>query len=102
VCKHGNEWKTRRSYLGTGRMEVFDAELWAIGLALGETVKRRERLQEHGVKTVAVISDSKAAIRRTAHIEPGLGQRLESRINRRAQAPPAHGIATEIHWVPGH
>jgi len=32
VCKHGNEWRTRRSYPGTGRMEVFDAELWAIGL----------------------------------------------------------------------
>jgi len=55
-------------------MEVFDAELWAIGLALGETVKRRERLQEHGVKTVAVFSDSQAAIRRTAHLEPGPGQ----------------------------
>jgi len=43
-------------------MEVFDAELWAIGLALGETVKRRERLQRYGVKTVGVFSDSQAAI----------------------------------------
>jgi hypothetical protein len=46
-CKHGNKWRTCRSYLGTGRMEVFDAELGAIGLALGVTVNRSERLQEH-------------------------------------------------------
>jgi ribonuclease HI len=83
-------------------MEVFDAELWAIGLALGETVERRERLQEHGVKTVAVFSDSQAAIRRTAHLEPGPGQRLARRINWSARALFAHGIATDIHWVPGH
>jgi len=102
VCQHGSEWRTRRSYLGTGRMEVFDAELWAIGLALGETIKKRETLQRHGVKTVAVFSESQAAIRRTAHLEPGLGQRLARRINRSAQALLAHGIATEIHWVPGH
>jgi hypothetical protein len=47
MCKHGNEWRTCHSYLGTGRMAVCDAELWAIGLALRETVKRRERLQQH-------------------------------------------------------
>jgi ribonuclease HI len=83
-------------------MEVFDAELWAIGLALDETIKKRETLQRHGVKTMAVFSDSQAAIRRTAHLEPGPGQRVARRINRRAQALLAHGIATEIHWVPGH
>jgi len=27
VCKRGNEWRSRRSFLGTGRMEVFDAEM---------------------------------------------------------------------------
>ena len=63
MYKHGNEWRTRHSYLGTGRMEVFEAELWAIGLALGETVNKRERLQQHGVKTVAVVSDSQGGIR---------------------------------------
>ena len=46
--------------------------------------------------------DSQAAIRRAAHLEPGPGQRLARRINRREQALLAHGIATEIHWVPGH
>jgi hypothetical protein len=43
VWKRGNEWRTRRHYLGTGRMEVFNAELWVIGLVLGETVKTHER-----------------------------------------------------------
>jgi len=32
-------------------MEVFDAELWAIGLALEVTIEKRETLQRHGVKT---------------------------------------------------
>jgi len=52
--------------------------------------------------SIVVFSDSQAAIRRTAHLEPGPGQRVARRINRRAQALLAHGIATEIHWVPGH
>jgi len=68
--------------LGTGRVEVFDAELWTIGLALNETIKKRETLQRHGVKTVAVFSDSQAAIRRTAHLEPGPAQRVVRRLNR--------------------
>jgi len=67
MCKHSNEWRTCRSYLGTGCMKVFDAELLAIGLALGETVKRRNRPHQNGVKTVAVFSDSPAAILRAAH-----------------------------------
>jgi hypothetical protein len=62
VCKHRNEWRSRRSFLGTGRMEVFDAELWAIGLALYAAIEKREKLPEYGVKTVAVSSDSQAAI----------------------------------------
>jgi hypothetical protein len=102
VCKHGTEWRTSHRYLGTGRMEVLDAELWAIGIALGETVKRRESLLEHGVKTVAFISDSQGAIRQVAHLELGLGQRLVRRIKQSVRALHAHGIATETHWVPGH
>jgi hypothetical protein len=43
-------------------MEFFDAELLAIGLAIGVTAKRREKLQQHGVEMVAVCSDSHAPI----------------------------------------
>jgi len=74
VCKHGNEWRTRRSDLGTGRIEVFDVELWEIALELSETVKRIERLPKLRVKTVAFFSDAHAAVRRTAHLEPDPGQ----------------------------
>jgi len=74
VCKHGNQCRSLRSFLGTGRMEVFDAELWAIVLALDVAIEKSEKLPEHGVKTLAVFSNSQAAIRRAAHLEPGPGQ----------------------------
>jgi hypothetical protein len=34
VCIHCKEWRSHHSFLGTERMEDFDAELWAIGLGL--------------------------------------------------------------------
>jgi ribonuclease HI len=83
-------------------MEGFDAELWTIRLALVETLKKREILQRPGVKAVAIVSDSQTAIRRPANLEPGSRQRFVRQINRRACALLAHGIATEIHWVPVH
>jgi hypothetical protein len=51
---------------------------------------------------VAVYSDPQTTIRWTAHLEPGPGQQLARRINRKTQAPLAHGVQTEIHWVPGY
>ena len=102
VCKHRDGWKSFRSHLGTGRMEVYDAELWAIGLALRESLKKRDIPQANGVSKVAVISDSQATIRRTEHLEPGSGQPLARPINRKARALRDVGIETEIHWVPGH
>jgi len=83
-------------------MEVFDAELWAIRLALGVAFEQRNELLMHGVRTVAVFIDSQAAIRQAAYLEPGPGQRLARRINSRAQSLLSHVIAAEIHWVPGH
>jgi len=62
VCKHGNQSRSWRSCLGTEHMRVFDAELWVIGLTLGETIEKRETLQRHGVKTVAIFRDSQTAI----------------------------------------
>jgi len=58
VCKHTNESRSRRSFLGNGRMKVFDAKLRAIGLALDAAIEKRETLQMLGVKIVAVFSDS--------------------------------------------
>jgi len=95
-------YRFRRSFLGTGRMEIFDAELSGIGLDLDMAIEKRETLHEHAVKMVAVFSDSQAAIRRTAHLEPGPWQRQARRILQRAQSLLTHSIATEIYWVPGH
>jgi len=78
-------------------MEVFDAERWAIGLALDLAIDKTELLPRHAVKMVAVFSDSQTAIRRAAHLEQGPEQRLARRINRRAQNLLTYSIATEIH-----
>jgi hypothetical protein len=90
------------SYLGTGHLDVSDAKLLAIGLAHEVMMEKRESLQTHRVKTVAVFCDSQAAIRRMAHLESGPGQRLSRWINRRRQALLAHGINKEIHLLVGH
>jgi hypothetical protein len=61
-CKHGNEWRSRSSFLHTGHMEISDPERWAIGLALDVVINKRVSLQIHRVKMVAVFSDSQDAI----------------------------------------
>jgi len=83
-------------------MEVSTAELWAIRLALPESVKKRHTLQTHGATKVAIFSDSQAAIRRMEHLEPGPGQHLARWISQWARNLREAGIDTEIHWVPGH
>jgi len=72
---------TRHRDVGTGHMEVFDAELWAIGFVNWERLNRNERLQDQGLKTVAAICASEAVIRQTAHRDAGSGQRLARRMN---------------------
>jgi hypothetical protein len=59
VCKDGNQWRSCSNFLGTGCTEVFDAELRALGLALDETIEKRETSQRHGVMTVAVFHQEK-------------------------------------------
>jgi ribonuclease HI len=51
---------------------------------------------------VAVFSDSQAAIRRTAHLDPGSRQQLARPINEHARALQAQVIDVVIHWVPGN
>ena len=74
VCKHGNQWRSRHSYLGMGCMEELEGEQWSIELALDVTIEKREALERHGVKTVAVLSDSQTACGQGVHQDPGLGQ----------------------------
>jgi len=101
VCKHGNQWISSLSDLGSWLFDFFDAELWVIRLALIVTNDKRETLHRHGVKMVAVFSSSQAALRRTAHLEPGPEQWLARWNNQSWLALCMHAIATEIHWVPG-
>jgi hypothetical protein len=51
VSKHGTGWRAFYG-LGTGEMEVFDAGLWAIGIALRETIRRRGTLHTHAITTI--------------------------------------------------
>ena len=57
-------------------MEIFNTELWVIGLALDMVIVKRAPLLKHEVMIVAVFSDSQAAIQRMALLEAGLGQQL--------------------------
>jgi len=102
VCKHRDGWKSLCSHLGTGRMEVYNAELWAIELSLRELVKKINGLRVDRVTNVAILSDSQVAICGIEHQEPGLGQPLARCINRNARTLQKQVIKTEIHCVPGH
>jgi hypothetical protein len=83
-------------------MDVVNAQIGAIGLALDIDIKKRETLQMPGVKTVAVFSDSQAAIHQAAHLQPGPRQRLGRKINRMVWSLLPQGIATETHLVLGN
>jgi hypothetical protein len=102
VRKHKDERRSCSSYLSSGRKEVFDAKLEAIGHALDLAIENRETLQKHRMETVAIIRDPQAAIQHTAHLDPRPGLRLPRLINSRAQSLHCHGITTRIHWVPGN
>jgi len=101
LYKHGDHWKAFRSHQGTGQMEVYDAELWAIGLVLRESVRKRDTLQTHVVKKVAVFSDLQAGIRPTKHLEQRPGRPLARWMDWSVRTLCKAGIETEIHWVPG-
>jgi ribonuclease HI len=83
-------------------MKVFDAELRAIGVAHRKFVARAEVLRAHRAMTVALISDSQAAIRWMAHLDERPGHQLARAINEHARALHTHGIDAAIHWLPGH
>jgi ribonuclease HI len=88
--------------LVTGHTQVFDAELWANGLALYLTIPKRATSQRNGAKMVAIYSDSHTPFQEAEHLEPGTAQRLARRITRRALAFLAHITITVFNWVTGH
>ena len=102
VCKPRDLWNTLRSNLGTGRMEVCDAELSAIGLAHWGSGRKRDTLQAPGVPIVAIGNNSHAVIRPMEHLELGPGQLLARWINLSVRTLREARIETEMHCVPGH
>ena len=63
---------------------------------------KRDIQQANGVTTVAVFSDSQAAIRRTEHLEPGPVQPLARLINHNTRALREVGMEPLFYWVSGH
>jgi hypothetical protein len=57
VCNYGIEGRSYCRFLATGHIEVFDSELWVIGIALDGAIQKIEPLQMHGAKTVAIFSN---------------------------------------------
>jgi hypothetical protein len=86
----GDSWTVFRSYLGTGPMEEWEAELLSIGVTLPESVARGNVLRTHGVTTAVVFSDSQAAIRRITHLDPEPVQHLARAITKHSRAIHAH------------
>lgn len=105
------QWRTRKVGLGNNK-EVFDAELYALDLALsialqGGNVRARlgssnaNRLLRE-VNNVHIWLDSRAAISRIQNLRPGPGQWLVRRIHFQIWELQKHQIEVHIHWIPGH
>lgn len=67
-----------------GQREVFNPELYSIEVTLKMSIARVNMLRAHRIMTLAVFTDWQAAIRCTAHLDPGLVQQQERAINRHA------------------
>jgi len=67
-------------------MEVFNAELEAIGVTLRKFIPRVGALRAHRVRTVAVSSELHATITQTAHLNPGPREQLKGVINKHTWA----------------
>lgn len=53
-----NRWWSHGSFQGIGHNEVFNTALWVITLLLDVAMETRDTLQQHGVKMVAVFSNT--------------------------------------------
>jgi ribonuclease HI len=88
-------WHAQEISLGIGK-EVFDAELIGACEALELALKSKDK------GPITVLLDSRAAISRIQHQEPGPGQGLAIWAHRTAHALRAQGRIVTIQWVPGH
>jgi len=93
VCRHRNGWKSVRSHPGTGHVEVYNAELWVIGVALRESVKKRVALHANGTMdhhaTPKVLAKQKQRDKSTTTIEI---KKRTAAINSRRQIDPRASV----------
>ena len=94
--KRGDRWVGQGVYLGKNK-EVFDAELFAITMALREFNSR----EEHG-QGYTIFSDSQAAISRIQHDQTGPGQAQALRAKEIEQSLSERANTIEIRWTPSH
>ena len=94
--KREGDWRTRGVYLGNNK-EVFDAELFAIGLAMEELNDRRESGRRY-----TIFSDSQAAISRIQHDRLGPGQTLAVKAITITETLAARGNTITLRWTPSH
>lgn len=102
MCKHWDHGKAFRSHLRTGLMEFNDPESWVIGLALQQSLRKRDSLQIHRVTKIFIFSVSQAAILRSEHLEPAPVQALPRWMNRSARTLRDASTETQTKWVQGH
>ena len=94
--KEEGTWKRRGVYLGRNK-EVFDAEAYAIHLAMRTLDERNERDRRH-----TVFSDPQAAVSRVQHDRTGPGQALAILAIETAEAITSRGNSITIRWTPSH
>lgn len=94
--KEEDRWVRRGTYLGKNR-EVFDAEVFAILMALNLLVSRDERGQRY-----TVFSDSQAAIARVQHDRTGSAQALAKAVIRSVDSFTCRDITVTLRWTPAH
>ena len=94
--KEGNGWSQRGVYLGRNK-EVFDAEVFAIRLALQVLDERAERDRSY-----TIFSDSQAALSRVQHDRTGPGQTLAIDAITTARGITSRGNDICLRWTPSH
>jgi ribonuclease HI len=97
------DWHFRKTNTVTRHdEEVFDAELYALWVGLKAAKVRADEQVDGQPRTVAIFTDSQAALRRIRNDDPGPGQWLARRILHAERQLRQAGLTTEFHWIPGH
>lgn len=91
-------WKTLKRHLGTNK-EVYDAELYGLGMALKEAKKLA---RAGGFTEVEIRCDAQAALQRIKDNRPGPGQWLAQRVLDLEEELHTEGVRANFRWVRGH